>query len=188
MDPIVVILLVGLLLIVVVMVYTRTYLNIIGADNKCEDAWKVVERQLAARDELVRTLEARLGEHGSASADMLAAVSTARAAVGEARKPADKLAASEALTVALRDVFAVAERSATLMAKPELVELMSGIAEVENTLAHARKGYDARVREYNSLVTTFPGSKIGGMRYRPRMSLESGRRGRTEQELPWARF
>nr|WP_226371837.1 LemA family protein [Thermophilibacter gallinarum] len=170
------------------MVYTRTYLNIIGADNKCEDAWKVVERQLAARDELVRTLEARLGEHGAASSDILAAVSTARAAVVEAKKPADKLAASEALTVALRDVFAVAERSATLMTRPELVELMSGIAEAENTLAHARKGYDARVREYNSLVTTFPGSKIGGMRYRPRMSLESGRHGRTEQELPWARF
>ena len=188
MDPIVVILLVGLLLIAVVMVYTRTYLNIIGADNKCEDAWKVVERQLAVRDELVRTLEGRLGEHGTASSDMLAAVSTARAAVGEAKKPADKLAASEALTVALRDVFAVAERSATLMTKPELVELMSGIAEAENTLARARKGYDARVREYNSLVTTFPGSKIGGMRYRPRMSLESGRHGRTEQELPWARF
>ena len=53
---------------------------------------------------------------------------------------------------------------------------------------HLVENHDARVREYNSLVTTFPGSKIGGMRYRPRMSLESGRRGRAEQELPWARF
>ena len=189
MDPIVVILLVGLLLIAVVMVYTRTYLNIIGADNKCEDAWKVVERQLAARDELVRTLETRLGGHGAASADMLAAVSTARVAVGEAKKPADKLAASEALTVALRDVFAVAERSTALMTNPDLVALMGQIAETEKDLEQARRAYDEEVRGYNALVTSFPGNKIGGMRYRPRMSVGTRRRGDgTGRELPWTRF
>lgn len=188
MDPIVVILFVGLLLIAAVMVYTRTYLNIIGADNKCEDAWKVVEGQLAAREELVRSLEDELGAHGTASAEMLSAVAAARAAVNEAKKPADRLAASEALTVTLRDVFAVAERSTALMTNPELVGLLSQIADAENALARAREGYDTRVREYNSLVTTFPGSKIGGMRYRPRMSLESGRRRDKGQELPWARF
>ena len=38
-------------------------------------------------------------------------------------------------------------------------------------------------------VTSFPGNKIGGMRYRPRMSVRARRDGNgAGRELPWTRF
>ena len=189
MDPIVAILLVGLLLIALVMVYTRSYLNIMGADEKCRATWKVFDAALARRGELVASLEAAMAEPGEQGRAMLDAVCRARAAVGAAERPADKIVASQALTQTLREVFAVAERSAALMTNPDLVELMGKIAAAEKDLEQARRAYDEEVRSYNTLVTSFPGNKIGGMRYRPRLSVGSGRDGGDgERELPWARF
>ena len=87
------------------------------------------------------------------------------------------------------EIFAVAERSTALMTNPDLVALMGQIAQAEKDLEQARRAYDEEVRGYNALVTSFPGNKIGGMRYRPRMSVRTRRgRGGTERELPWTRF
>ena len=188
MDPIVVIMIVGLALIAVVMVYTRTYLNIMGADEKCRSTWKVLEAALARRGELVTSLEAAMADRGESGREMLDAVSRARVAVDAADAPADKIVASQALTQTLREVFVVAERSMALMTNPDLVELLSKIAEAEKDLEQARRAYDEEVRGYNVLVTSFPGNKIGGMRYRPRMSVRPGRGRDAERELPWTRF
>lgn len=190
MDPIVVILFVGLALIALVMVYTRTYLNIMGADEKCRATWKVFDAALARRGELVASLEAALAGRGGRGREVLDALSRGRAAVDAAEQPADKIVASQALTQTLRELFAVTERSTALMTNPDLVALMGQIAEAEKDLEQARRAYDEEVRSYNVLVTSFPGNKIGGMRYRPRMSVRArhGRRGGAEHELPWTRF
>ena len=190
MDPIVVILFVGLALIALVMVYTRTYLNIMGADEKCRATWKVFNAALARRSELVASLEAALAGRGERGREVRDALSRGRAAVDAAEKPADKIVASQALTQTLRELFAVTERSTALMTNPDLVALMGQIAEAEKDLEQARRAYDEEVRSYNVLVTSFPGNKIGGMRYRPRMSVRArhGRRGGAERELPWTRF
>ena len=83
----------------------------------------------------------------------------------------------------------MAERSTALMTNPDLVALMGQIAQAEKDLEQARRAYDEEVRGYNVLVTSFPGNKIGGMRYRPRMSVRARRgRGDTDRELPWASF
>lgn len=189
MDPIVVILFVGLAVIALVMVYTRTYLNIMGADEKCRTTWKVLDAALARRGELVASLEATMAERGEHGREMLDALSSARVAVDAAEQPADKIVASQALTQTLREIFAVAERSTALMTNPDLVALMGQIAEAEKDLEQARRAYDEEVRGYNALVTSFPGNKIGGMRYRPRMSVRARRDGNgAGRELPWTRF
>ena len=190
MDPIVVIMVVGLALIAVVMVYTRTYLNIMGADEKCRTTWKVLDDALARRGELVASLEAAMADRGEHGREMLDALSRGRAAVDAAEQPADKIVASQALTQTLREVFAVAERSTALMTNPDLVALMGQIAQAEKDLEQARRAYNEEVRSYNALVTSFPGNRIGGMRYRPRMSVgpRRGAGGDGERELPWTRF
>ena len=191
MDPIAIILFVGLAVIAVVMVYTRTYLNIMGADEKCRTTWKVLDDALAHRGELVTSLESAMAERGERGRETLEALAQARAAVDAADAPADKIVASQALTQNLREIFAVAERSTALMTNPDLVELMGQIAEAEKDLEQARRAYEEEVRGYNALVTSFPGNKIGGMRYRPRMSVgtRSGRdRDGADRELPWTRF
>ena len=188
-DPIVIILFVGLAVIALVMVYTRTYLNIMGADEKCRSTWKVLEASLARRGELVSSLEEAMAGRGGHGREALEALSRARGAVDAVEGPADKIVASQALTQTLREIFAVAERSTALMTDPGLVALMGQIAEAENDLEQARKAYDEEVRGYNALVTSFPGNKIGGMRYRPRMSVRAGQGGDgTGRELPWTRF
>ena len=139
MDPIVVILLVGLAIIALVMVYTRTYLNIIAEDNRCVEAWKVVEKDMARRGELVLSLEAMMAERVGRGADAIEPVSAARTAVDVAGKPEDKAAASDALTEELRAIFEMAERSTVLMTNPDLVQLLKDIADAENSLARSQQ-------------------------------------------------
>lgn len=188
MDPIVVILLVGLAIIALVMVYTRTYLNIIAEDNRCVDAWKVVEKDMARRGDLVLGLEATMAERVGRGSDAIEPISAARVAVEVAEKPEEKAAASDALTEELRAMFSMAERSTVLMTNPDLVQLLTDIADAENSLARSRESYEKCVRGYNSRVTSFPGNKISGYRYRPRKSLTAKARHEREHELPWARF
>ena len=188
MDPIVVILFVGLAVISFVMVYTRTYLNIIAEDNRCVEAWKVVEKDMAHRGELVLSLESMMAERVGRGADAIEPVSAARTAVEVAKKPEEKAAASDALTEELRAIFEMAERSTVLMTNPDLVQLLKDIADAENSLARSRESYEKCVRGYNSRVTSFPGNKISGYRYRPRKSLTAKARHERERELPWARF
>ena len=188
MDPIVVILFIGLAVIAVVMIYTRTYLNIVADDNRCVEAWKTVERDMACRGDLVLSLEAMMAERVGRGAEALEPVSAARVAVMAAEKPEEKAAASDALTEELRAIFEMAERSTVLMTNPDLVELLSQIANAENDLARSRESYEKCVRGYNSRVTSFPGNKISGYRYRPRKSPTAKARRESEHELPWARF
>ena len=54
---------VGLAVIALVMVYTRTYLNIMGADEKCRSTWKVLEASLARTVEIAEKAETRVIVH-----------------------------------------------------------------------------------------------------------------------------
>lgn len=188
MDPIAIILFVGLAVIAVVMVYTRTATNIIAADNKCNDAWKAVELQLRERGELVAQLEEMMGTNHEALLALRDARAEVDAAMDAEKRPEDVMVVSDELTATLRQIFSVVERSTALMTNPDLVAHLSEIANAENRIGKARGEYNDRAREYNNMVTGFPGEKVAGFRYRPRKKLEPRESGDGERELPWAKF
>ena len=68
-----------------------------------------------------------------------------------------------ALTGALKHLFAVAENYPDLKAGSNFLDLQKQLIDIEDNLQKARRYYNGAVRDYNILVRSFPSNLIAGM-------------------------
>ena len=172
MDPIVVILIAGLVVIALVMVWISIYNGIVTADNKCDNAWQTIDAQLQRRNDLIPNLVETVKGYAAHESQTLEAVTAARAAVTEARSPEAKMEASNVLTDTLKSLFAVVEAYPDLKANANFQQLQSELSDTENRISYARMSFNDMVLEYNNAIETFPGSLVAGRRFRPRAGFE----------------
>ena len=92
----------------------------------------------------------------------LEAVIAARNAAGSAGSVAEKVQAENALTGALRQMFAVAEAYPDLKANTNFLSLQGELSDVENKLAAARRFFNGAVAEFNAARLSFPAVLLAG--------------------------
>ena len=63
---------------------------------------------------------------------------------------------------ALKSLFAVAEAYPDLKANANFMQLQSQLKEIEDNIEYARRYYNAVVRDYNTLIESFPSNIIAG--------------------------
>jgi LemA protein len=81
--------------------------------------------------------------------------------------------ANQALTGALRSLFAVAEAYPDLKANQNFLELQQALQNIEGDLGNARRYYNATVRDYNTSIQQFPGVILANMTgFKPREFFE----------------
>ena len=96
--------------------------------------------------------------------DVLTKVTEARAnaiAAG-AQGPAQQAPAENALTGALRSLFAVVENYPDLKANQNVMKLQEELTTTENQISFSRQHYNATVLDYNNGIQTFPAVLIAG--------------------------
>ena len=76
---------------------------------------------------------------------------------------ADKQRDENALSGALRTLFAVAENYPDLKASGNFADLQRQLAEIEDVLQKARRYYNATVRDFNTRVESFPSNVIASL-------------------------
>ena len=81
----------------------------------------------------------------------------------QASTPADKAAAENQLTGALKSLFAVAENYPELKASEEFTQLQMSLNQTEDTIQNSRRYYNAVVRDLNTKIQSFPTNFIAGM-------------------------
>ena len=81
----------------------------------------------------------------------------------QATGPADKAAAENQLTGALKSLFAVAENYPQLQASQQFTQLQSSLSETEDAIQNSRRYYNAVVRDLNTKIQTFPTNILAGM-------------------------
>ena len=81
----------------------------------------------------------------------------------QATGPADKAAAENQLTGALKSLFAVAENYPQLQASQEFTQLQNSLSEIEDAIQNARRYYNAVVRDLNTKIQSFPTNILAGM-------------------------
>jgi LemA protein len=92
----------------------------------------------------------------------LEAVTNARAAATSATGVEQKVQAENALSGALRQLFAVAEAYPDLKANQNFLGLQSGLSDIENKLAAARRFFNSAVAEFNAAIQQFPAVLVAG--------------------------
>ena len=104
----------------------------------------------------------------------LEAVVDARARAMSASGPAARGQAEGELSGALRSLFALAENYPELRATENFGRMQDSLSELEDAIQHARRYYNAVVRDYNTKIQQFPSNLVAlSFGFRPREFFES---------------
>jgi LemA protein len=147
---------------IVVLMFAGTYNRLVGLRQRASQAFADIDVQLQQRHDLVPNLVETVKGYAAHEKGTLEAVTNARAAATTATSVEQKVQAENALTGALRQLFAVAEAYPDLKANQNFLGLQSELTDIENKLAAARRFFNNAVAEFNASIQQFPAVLLAG--------------------------
>lgn len=148
--------------VLLVLAYILINNSLIGARNKCDEAWSGIDVQLKRRHDLVPNLVETVRGYAAHEQGTLTQVTEARAGAVAAQNapPAQRGQAESALSSALGGVNALAEQYPQLRAADNFMQLQAQLAETEDQIQAARRIYNSNVRIYDTRRQVFPNSIV----------------------------
>jgi LemA protein len=166
---------VGIVVVLLLVVSVLAYNGLVRRRNQVDNAWSQIDVQLKRRYDLIPNLVETVKGYAAHERGTLEAVTEARARAIGAQGPADQATAENALSGALRSLFAVSESYPDLKANQGFVALQQELAETEDRAAYARQYYNDSVLAYNNAIGTVPQSIFAAMfGFRPREYFQAG--------------
>lgn len=149
----------GVLVFYIIIVYN----GLIARRNQVREAWATIDTQLKRRYDLIPNLLESVKGAAKHEKETLNAVISARNAAMTANGVADKSVAENALTGALKNIFALAESYPNLKANENFLELQRELTDTENKIQATRQFYNTVVMGLNTSVEQFPTNLIANM-------------------------
>ena len=150
------------------------YNGLIKLRNRIENAWAQIDVQLRRRYDLIPNLVETVKGYATHERETLEAVTRARAAAMDAGGVAEQAKAENAITAALRSLFAVSEAYPQLRANENFLALQEELSATEGRIAYARQFYNDAVQRYNTIIQSFPAVIIAnGMGFKEREYFEA---------------
>ncbi len=131
--------------------------------NRAKEAWADIDVQLKRRYDLIPNLVATVKGYATHESSVFEKVTEARAKAMQSGSPAEKGAAENMLTGALKSVFAISEAYPELKANQNFLALQAELSDTENKIQAARRFYNGNVRDLNTSIESFPGNVIAGI-------------------------
>jgi LemA protein len=149
------------IVVLVAIAAVASYNRFVRQRNLVQESWRQIDVELTRRHDLVPNLVETVKGYAAHERQTLEAVTAARAAAATAGTgPAAQAAQENALSGALRQLFAVAESYPDLKASANFLDLQRQLAETEDRIAAGRRFYNGNVRALNTRVEAFPSSLI----------------------------
>ncbi|MCR5260706.1 MAG: LemA family protein [Candidatus Gastranaerophilales bacterium] len=176
------IIILAVIFIWVVMVYN----GLVVLKNQVKNAWSQIDVQLKRRYDLIPNLVETVKGYAAHEKSALEAVIKARQTAINIDNVKDKAVAENALSGALKSLFAVAENYPDLKANENFLQLQEEITSTENKISYARQFYNDSVLEYNNKKEMFPTNMIATIfNFEHRDFFEASV---TEKEAPQVKF
>ena len=167
------IIIIAVLVVVLVLVFIGVNNSMIGARNRCDEAWSGIDVQLKRRHDLVPNLVETVKGYATHERETFEKVTQARADAMKAQGPAQSSAAEGRLSAVLGDLRAVAENYPELRATENFQQLSRNLSEVEDEIQASRRIYNSNVQAYNTKIQVFPNSLIANSRgFQPKEFFE----------------
>jgi LemA protein len=143
----------GLLVLMAIFIFN----SLVSLTNRAKEAWADIEVQLKRRYDLIPNLVNTVKGYATHESSAFENVTKARsAAMGAGGSLTDKAGAENALSGALKSVFAIAEAYPDLKANQNFLGLQNELSDTENKIQAARRFYNANVRDLNIKIQSFP--------------------------------
>ncbi len=140
-------------------------------ENEIQNARSQINVQLKRRADLVPNLVSIVKGYAKHERKIFLEISKAREKMLNARSLESKIKEGNALTSALKTLFAISENYPNLKANENFLQLQEQLSNIENKIAYARQYYNDSVLRYNNLITTIPG-KFFAKNKKPKKYLE----------------
>ena len=138
--------------------------NDLAAQNEAiAAAWAQVDVALQRRADLIPNLVSTVKGFAVHEQQVIDSVTAARAALGGARTPQEKIAANTQLDGALSRLLVISENYPNLRSNENFLRLQDELAGTENRIAVERRKYNEVVQRYNTQIVLFPNNIIASM-------------------------
>lgn len=151
------------ILAVIVLWTIVAYNTFIRLGNKTDEAWSDINVQLKRRHDLIPNIIATVQGYAAHEKAAFEKVTELRNKAISAQSIAEKGDSENALTGAIKTIFAVAEAYPDLKANQNFLSLQTELAETENKIQMARRYYNGNVRDFNIAVDSFPSNILAGI-------------------------
>ena len=121
-----------------------------------EGSWSQVDVALQRRADLIPNLVSTVKGFATQEKEIFTNIANARAALGGARTPGEKIAANGQLDSALARLLVVVENYPQLKSNENFMRLQDELAGTENRIAVERRKYNEVVQDYNTHRELFP--------------------------------
>lgn len=147
-----------LIVVAVIAVFVGlAYNGLVRRRNDVDNSWSQIDVQLKRRLDLIPNLVETVKGYAAHERTALEAVVAARnSAMAAPATPAAQASADNALTGALRQLFALSEAYPDLKANQGFVSLQDELANTESRIAYARQFYGDSVATFNTAIQKFP--------------------------------
>lgn len=161
---------------VIVLYIVFLFNSLITLKNRVENAWSQIDVQLKRRFDLIPNLINTVKGYVKHERETLKEMTEMRSKLisGDIK---EKAKASDAITSALKTVFAVAENYPQLKANENFKLLQEELAGTEGKISYARQFYNDNVMEFNTKLQEIPTNVIGtalGFKEREFFKTEEG--------------
>lgn len=141
------------------------YNGLVKKRNRTQEAWSEIDVELKRRHDLIPNLVSTVQGYAAHEKGTFEAVTEARAnavSAGATGDPGKIAPAENALSGALRSLFAVAENYPQLRAVESFLQLQETLTSTEDKIEYARRYYNTSARDYNIALQSFPRNVIAG--------------------------
>ena len=149
--------------VLVVLWMIFAYNGFVTRINRAKEAVSDIDVQTKRRYDLIPNLVNTVKGYATHESAAFENVTKARAAAMGATAPADKAAAENQLTGALKSLFAVSEAYPDLKANQNFLQLQGQLEGIENDIRASRQTFNTAVNSYNVKVRSFPMNILGGI-------------------------
>jgi LemA protein len=136
--------------------YVSSRNEMVRKNETLKQAWSQVDVVLQRRADLIPNLVATVKGYAQQEVKVFGDVANARAALLNARTPADKIAANGQLDGALGRLLAIVENYPNLKSNQNFLALQDELAGTENRIAVERRRYNQAIQDYNTFIGLFP--------------------------------